>query len=144
MQQNLRSDCPINFALEVFGDKWSLLIIRDMIFSDKSTYNEFLESNEKIATNILSSRLKTLEERGIIQKHHDATRKTKTKSVYRLTSMGVSLIPLLVEVVLWSGEYLPENSSAQALIEKAQDDKLALIKALTSKYSNSIASTKLG
>jgi DNA-binding HxlR family transcriptional regulator len=132
MKHDLRSDCPVNFSLEVFGDKWSLLIVRDMIFSGKRTYNEFLESNEKIATNILSSRLKMLEEVGIIQKHRDPARKTKTKFVYLLTPMGFDLIPLFVEIILWGGRYLPEGSSAQAIIDKARRDKPAFIHELRS------------
>lgn len=130
MDQTCRSDCPINFAVEIFGDKWSLLIVRDMIFADKKTYNEFLESKEKIATNILSSRLKMLEERGIIRKDYDPSRKTKTKVVYRLTQEGLDLIPILVEIMLWSGRQRSTDEIAQALIEKAKRDKPALIKEL--------------
>jgi DNA-binding HxlR family transcriptional regulator len=130
MEHDFRSDCPINFALEIFGDKWSLLIVRDIIFSGKCTYNEFLDSKEKIATNILASRLKKLEEMGIIQKHHDPTRKTKTKVVYLLTPMGIDLTPLFVETLLWGGRYLPGQTSAQPLIEKAQRHKSAFIKEL--------------
>jgi DNA-binding HxlR family transcriptional regulator len=139
MNHDFRSDCPINFALEIFGDKWSLLVIRDMIFSGKTTYNEFLDSKEKIATNILSSRLKMLEEMGIIQKHRDPTRKTKTKFVYLLTPMGMDLIPMFVEIILWGGDYVSGISSARAVIEKARSDKSAFIKELRQKVELQLA-----
>lgn len=143
MNHEYRSDCPVNLAVEIFGDKWSLLIVRDMIFDDKSTYKEFLDSQEKIATNILSSRLKMLEEAGIIQKQSDPVRKTKTKSVYVLTPMGIDLIPLFVEIMLWSGqhrkEHVSQDSIAQDIIEKAHRNKQALITELRQKAAQRAA-----
>ena len=130
MEHVCRSDCPISFALEIFGDKWSLLIVRDIIFAEKNTYNEFLESDEKIATNILSSRLKMLEEVGIIEKQYDPTRKTRSKALYKLTQRGADLIPILVEIMLWSAKQHPVDEVAQAIIDKAKQDKTALIEEL--------------
>lgn len=130
-----RSDCPINFALEIFGDKWSLLIVRDIVFVGKNTYKQFLDSEENIATNILSTRLKTLEEMGIIQKHYDPTRKTKTKVVYGLTQRGAELIPILVEIMLWSAAQRPVDEIAQAHIDKARQDKAAFIEELRQRVS---------
>ncbi len=98
---NFRSNCPVNFGLEMFGDKWSLLIIRDMIFWGKRTYGEFLRSDEGIATNILASRLSQLEDSGILQKTPHSS--DKRSDVYSLTEKGMALIPLLVEIVAWSG-----------------------------------------
>jgi DNA-binding HxlR family transcriptional regulator len=136
-EYDLRSDCPVNFALEIFGDKWSLLIVRDMIFAGKVSYNEFLESEEKIATNILSSRLKMLEEMGIIKKQYDPNRKTKTKYIYELTSMGAGLIPLFVEIMLWSDHHHPEtNGPHKVVVEKARRDKQRLIDELCSNVKN--------
>jgi len=85
-----RSSCPISCTLELVGDKWSLLIIRDMVFFEKSTYNEFLDSAEKISTNILNDRLVTLTEKGIISYTGTAKRKK-----YKLTKLGHDLKPLL-------------------------------------------------
>jgi len=133
MEHVFRSDCPINFALEIFGDKWSLLIVRDIVFANKTTYSDFLESNEKIATNILSSRLKRLEETGIIEKRHDSTRKTKTKVTYGLTQRGAELIPVLIEIMLWSGKQREMDDEAQAIIDKAKQDKQVLISELRQK-----------
>lgn len=99
----LRSHCPINFGLEAFGDKWSLLILRDIIFRGKKTYGDFLKSEEGIATNILASRLATLEKDGILKKlvHPGDAR----KDLYVLTEKGLDLIPLLFEMILWSAKY---------------------------------------
>jgi DNA-binding HxlR family transcriptional regulator len=98
---NYRSNCPVNFGLEAFGDRWSLLIIRDIIFWGKKTYSDFLRSDEQIATNILASRLASLEESGILSKVPHAT--DRRKDVYQLTPKGLDLIPLMVEIISWSG-----------------------------------------
>src|SRR5437868_11918581 len=95
-KQHRRSDCPISVALETFGDTWSLLIVRDMIYFGKKTYGEFLESQEGIATNILASRLAQLEQKGILSKKPDAA--DKRKEVYSLTETGLDLIPILLEM----------------------------------------------
>lgn len=99
-----RSDCPVNFGLETFGDKWSLLIIRDIVFWGKKTYGDFLKSDEGIATNILAARLASLEEQEILLKMPHPT--DKRKDVYSLTEKGIELIPLLVEIVAWSGKLI--------------------------------------
>ncbi|MEW4490869.1 helix-turn-helix domain-containing protein [Thalassoglobus sp. JC818] len=112
----LRSHCPVNYALEMVGDRWALLILRDMVFRGRRTYGEFLASEEKIATNILSTRLRQLKERGILQQ-------AKRKGPYELTEKGLDLIPLLFEMVLWSSKYDPHSEAARIprlveLIEK--------------------------
>jgi len=101
-ESKLRSNCPVNFGLETFGDKWSLLIVRDIVFWGKKTYGDFLNSDEGIATNILASRLAHLEDNGIIRRERSPT--DKRKDVYSLTANGMELIPLLVEIVAWSGK----------------------------------------
>lgn len=107
-----RSNCPVNFGLETFGDKWSLLIIRDIVFWGKKTYGDFLKSDEGIATNILAARLASLEEEGIISKTpHPAD---KRKDIYSLTEKGLELIPLLIEIVAWSGKLIEWQSIAGA------------------------------
>lgn len=95
-----RSDCPVNFAVETLGDKWSLVILRDIIFWGKKTYGEFLRSDEKIATNILAGRLEYLESEGLISKSPDAT--DKRKDVYTLTERAIDLIPMFIEMIAWS------------------------------------------
>jgi DNA-binding HxlR family transcriptional regulator len=99
-QNELRSDCPLNFAIETIGDKWSLIILRDMIFWGKKTYREFLKSDEKIATNVLAGRLEFLEKVGFITKSPHAT--DRRKEVYSLTKKGLELVPVLIELIVWS------------------------------------------
>jgi DNA-binding HxlR family transcriptional regulator len=95
-----RSDCPVNFAVETIGDKWSLVILRDIIFHGKCTYGEFLRSDEKIATNILASRLEYLEKEGLISREpHETDKRTE---IYKITERGIELVPVLIEMVAWS------------------------------------------
>ncbi|UDF02385.1 helix-turn-helix domain-containing protein [Asticcacaulis sp. AND118] len=98
-----RSKCPINLLLEVVGDTWSLLIIRDLMFKGRSTYKAFLNAEEKIATNILADRLSKLEAAGLISKATDPD--DARKYIYRLTEKGADLAPVLVEMMLWSNKY---------------------------------------
>jgi DNA-binding HxlR family transcriptional regulator len=100
-----KSLCPINLSLEVFGDKWSLLIIRDMMFMGKRYFREFLQSEEKIATNILTTRLAMLEQEGIITKADDPDH--KLKFIYSLTKKGIDLLPIMAEIGAWGMKYQP-------------------------------------
>jgi DNA-binding HxlR family transcriptional regulator len=106
MNDNHRSGCPINLTLEVVGDKWSLLIIRDMIFGNRRHFRELLtKSEEGIASNILADRLKTLVERGIITKADDP--RHKQRAIYSLTEQGIELLPVLAQMAVWGRKYLP-------------------------------------
>ena len=98
-----RSDCPVNFAVEALGDKWSLVILRDMIFWGKKTYGEFLKSDEHIATNILADRLAYLEKEGLISKSPDPN--DKRKEIYRVTEKGIALVPMFIEMIAWSASH---------------------------------------
>lgn len=101
MSISFRSKCPINTALDLIGDKWSLLIMRDLVLNNKRTFKEFSNSDEKIATNILSNRLKMLEAQGIITKSKSL--EDKKVNIYSPTPIGMDLVPVLVEMALWSG-----------------------------------------
>lgn len=124
-----RSDCPISCSLDIFGDKWSLLIIRDMMFFNKSTYGEFLKSAEGIATNILASRLQGLEENKLIQKleHPDS----KAKVLYKLTQKAIDLLPIIVEIHLWAEKQFDIPADVKAMVAEAKKDKAAFIKTTT-------------
>ncbi len=122
-----RSDCPISNSLDVWGDKWSLLIIRDLIFNKKCTYKDFLNAEEGIATNILSARLASLEENEIIEKVDNPG--TKTRVYYKLTPKGIDLLPILIEVHLWAEKYFTVPSEIKARIKGAKTDKEGFIKA---------------
>jgi DNA-binding HxlR family transcriptional regulator len=101
-----RSYCPINLGLEVFGDTWTLLLLRDIMFGGKRRFREFLQSEEGISSNILADRLKRLVERGILTKEEDPTH--AQKAIYTLTGRGIALLPVLVQIGAWSRENLPE------------------------------------
>jgi len=120
-----RSDCPINFALETFGDRWSLLIIRDMVYFGKKSYGEFLASEEGMATNILASRLVQLEQRGLVVKQPDET--DKRKEVYFLTEKGLDLIPILLDLAGWGAQHDPHTAAPQAWIARVKADKAKLV-----------------
>ncbi len=106
MNDENRSGCPINLTLEVVGDKWSLLIIRDMIFGNRRHFRELLtKSEEGISSNILADRLKTLVGQGIISKVDDPTH--KQKGIYSLTEQGIALLPVLAQMAVWGLKYLP-------------------------------------
>lgn len=112
-KNKLRSHCPVNYGLEAFGDRWALLILRDIVFRGKRTYGEFLKSEEGFATNILASRLDHLIEVGILQR--EGYKMDGRKDIYSLTEKGLDLIPLLFEMVLWSAKY-DSRSEAKRII----------------------------
>lgn len=105
MDATHRSGCPINLSLEVFGDKWSLLILRDMIFGGKRHFRELLRSEEGISSNILADRMKSLVELGLLTKADDPTH--KQKAIYSLTEMAISLVPVFAHLGAWGRRWLP-------------------------------------
>ncbi len=110
-----RSGCPISAALEILGDAWSLLIVRDLMFRGRRTFNEFLTAGEGIASNILTDRLLRLEATGILTKRRD--KEDARRFVYRLTAKGIDLSPVLVELVQWSARY--EDTDAPPRVVRA-------------------------
>lgn len=106
-----RSNCPISSLLDIMGDKWSFLIIRDIMFGKKRTFGEFSSSSEKMASNILSDRLSKLEEAGIIYK--GKLPDNKKKNIYTLSPKGIELLPIIVEMILWSDRNLPDHIQEQ-------------------------------
>jgi DNA-binding HxlR family transcriptional regulator len=122
-----RSECPVSCSLDIWGDKWSLLIIRDLVFNKKCTYGDFLKSEEGIATNILASRLQVLEENEIIKRSEHP--ESKVKVLYKLTQKGIDLFPILVEIHLWAEKYFIIPADIKAKIKAAKKDKEAFIKA---------------
>ncbi|WP_347557854.1 helix-turn-helix domain-containing protein [Robbsia sp. KACC 23696] len=102
-KEDFRSHCAVNYGVEIFGDKWSLLIIRDIVFAGKKTYGEFLKSEEGIATNVLASRLSLLEEQGILARTPNPD--DGRKDFYTLTEKGLDLIPVVLNIALWSAKH---------------------------------------
>ena len=102
-----RSECPISYTLDFVGDKWSLLVIRDLMFKTKISYGEFLSSSEGISTNILADRLSRLTNNGVISKTVDPD--DRKRKIYALTAKGRDLGPMLVEMILWGSKHDPES-----------------------------------
>ena len=126
-----RSNCIVSCSLDEWGDKWSLLIVRDLMFKKECTYGDFLKSDEKISTNILAARLLALEENKIIEKldHPDS----KAKVLYKLTSKGIDLLPIMIEINLWAEKYYPVPDERKALLKEVKKDRVAFIKDWTKK-----------
>lgn len=114
-----RSGCPLNASVEMLGDRWSLLILRDMMLRGFRSYKQFLESAEGIATNILADRLRKLEACGIIATEADPS--DGRKRIYVLTRKGIDLAPVLTEMVLWAAHH--ESTENRALIREMQKNK---------------------
>jgi DNA-binding HxlR family transcriptional regulator len=121
-----RSDCPINFALELFGDPWSLLIVRDIVYFGKKTFGEFLASDEGMATNILASRLAHLERQSILTKAPSES--DRRKDEYSLTEKGLDLIPVLVDMADWSADYDPQTGAPADWIALMRADRENMIR----------------
>lgn len=115
-----RSGCPISVSLEILGDRWSLLIIRDLMVRGYRTFREFHESGEGIATNVLADRLSRLEKAGIIQGEADPTDQRRVH--YRLTEKGVGLAPVLLELMIWGARY-EQTSAPCALVEHFEQNR---------------------
>ena len=109
LRTNHRSECVINQTVEMLGDQWTLLVIRDIIFVNRRHFRELLtKSMEGIASNILADRLRRLVQQGIITRSDDPTH--KQKAIYSLTEKGIALVPLLLEMAAWGHEYLPDST----------------------------------
>jgi DNA-binding HxlR family transcriptional regulator len=124
-ESDQRSGCPINLSLEVLGDKWSLIVVRDMIFGNRRHFRELLtRSEEGIASNILADRLKRLVEQGIVTKADDPSH--KQKAIYSLTEQGIELLPILAHMAAWGRKYLPvtEELSIRAQLLEEGGPKL--------------------
>jgi DNA-binding HxlR family transcriptional regulator len=126
MASSEKSACPINLALEVFGDRWSLLIVRDMMFAGKRHFREFLQSEEGISSNILTERLGKLVEYGVLSKADDPTH--KQKAIYSLTPMGIDLLPVVAQIGIWGRKYRPVTEESGAPAEALEKGGAALQK----------------
>ena len=129
-----RSGCPLNASVEILGDRWSLLIIRDMMLRGFRSYKEFLESYEGIATNILANRLRNLIGHGIITTERDPS--DGRKLIYSLTAKGIDLAPVLTEMVLWAAGH--EDTGNQALVRQIQKDKEQFLAVVRQRWAEQI------
>ena len=142
METKFRCNCPFTSALDVIGDKWMLVIVKQMLTEDKQTFKDFTESDEAIATNILSTKLKLLEEMGIIIKTQRPD--NKKTNLYLLTDKGLALTPILVELAIWSDKNLRDihptivNGESMEFLRK---DKVAFASTLEKNYREKLAAS---
>ena len=116
------------FALDTFGDRWSLVIVRDLIFRGGETYGDFLGQAEQIATNVLADRLRYLEADGVIHKFRDPD--NRRRNIYRLTEKGLALAPIILEMVQWSAKYDTNTDVTEKLLKKIRIDRDGFLKEL--------------
>jgi DNA-binding HxlR family transcriptional regulator len=142
MRQDFRCNCPFTSALDVLGDKWILVIVKQMLIEGKETFKDFTDSEEAIATNILSAKLKFLEEVGLILKTQRPD--NKKTNLYLLTEKGLSLTPILIELAAWSDKNLrdihPTIVNGEAM-ELLRTDKAAFANMFEKKYREKLATT---
>jgi DNA-binding HxlR family transcriptional regulator len=123
-RRNRNPRCAVNVAIEVVGDPWSLLVVRDIVFYGKHTFREFLASDERITTSVLADRLASLVEQGILTKHRLPTDRRQAR--YELTEKGLALIPVLVELGNWGVRYGPDVTPHSAWAREASDNPARL------------------
>ena len=133
-----RSGCPLNASVEMLGDRWSLLIIRDMLLLGSRTFKDLLNSYERPATNILTDRLRRLEAYGIITPQKDPA--DGRKLFYLLTPKGIDLAPVLTEMVLWAAAH--EKTENETLVRQMKKDKEGFIAACRDRYLDSLRPRK--
>lgn len=118
-----RSYCPISLSLEIFGDSWTLLVLRDMMFAGKRHFRELLQSDEQISTNILADRLSRLVEHGLLTKADDPSH--KQKAIYSLTEKAIQLLPVIVQIGAWGSRWVPDakklDPEARKIIRELQE-----------------------
>jgi DNA-binding HxlR family transcriptional regulator len=130
----LRSRCPVSLALDLVGDRWSLLIVRDLMFAGKRHFRELLQSEEGISSNILAERLKRLVEAGILSKSEDPTH--SQKAIYSLTPAGIDLLPVVAQLGIWGRKHMPvtdESAADAARLESGGPKLLQSMKAQLAK-----------
>ncbi|MBO6519201.1 MAG: helix-turn-helix transcriptional regulator [Rhodospirillales bacterium] len=118
--------CPVAHGLDTFGDRWTLLVLRDMILHGKRRYGELLEAEEGIATNILADRLKHLEAEGLITRVRDP--QNRRSYLYGLTEKGLSLMPVIFEIIKWSAAHFPLTATRKRLLQRINEDSAGLIR----------------
>lgn len=144
MEKKFRSSCIIASALDIIGDKWSLVIVRDMLMHKKKTFKEFVNSEEGVATNLLSSRLKLLESVFVITKGKLIG--NRKENIYLLTEKGINLAPLIMELVLWSDRYVRDYNPEMNEFEAEKINKKLFVESIQNGYREflrEIESTKL-
>jgi DNA-binding HxlR family transcriptional regulator len=133
-----RSHCPVSFALDLFGDRWTLLVIRDLMLRGKKTYSEFLASEEGIATNVLADRLGWLEAHGIVKRSRDP--RERRRVIYELTPKGIDLLPIVIEMITWSAKHDPKTAAPPAFVRRVTEDRATVMRDIIASLGRGIES----
>ncbi|MFY0594718.1 winged helix-turn-helix transcriptional regulator [Roseivirga sp.] len=143
MNQEFRCDCPVTSAIDILGDKWVLIIIKQMLIERMETFKDFTDSDEAISTSILTLKLKCLESYGLVErKNHPTNKKTK---LYHLTEKGLSLAPVVVDLAIWSDQNLREFNPIMRQtdeLEFMKSNREGAINALKKNYKEKLAKTQ--
>jgi len=123
-----KTGCPIAFGVDLFGDRWTLLVLRDLLVFRKRHYGEFLASDEGIATNVLADRLQRLEAVGVVERRKDPRQRNRV--IYRPTQKGKDLVPVLLEIVRWSGKHDPGTAAPAEFLERLERDRDGMVQEL--------------
>ena len=134
MKESPRSHCPIAFALDIFGDRWTLLVLRDILFRGKTRYKEFLTSGEGVATNVLAERLRRLEKEGLVTK--SGTPGEGRQFIYHPTAKALDLLPVLVEISCWSAKYDPLTAAPPAVIRRIRENREKFIRDIRQQFAS--------
>ncbi len=129
-----RSDCPISNVLDFVGDKWSFLILRDLMFFGKQSFSELQSSDEKMATNILSSRLENLEKDGLVVKRVNPS--DKRKKIYTLTSKAQDMLPILLEMMIWSDKHDPNTNASPEVMDRVKNHREEFVDQVMRQFGN--------
>ena len=127
------SGCPVVFFADAFGDKWSLLILRDLFFAGRRHYNDFLGAGEGIATNILADRLSKLEQLGLLKKETDPQNRRQT--IYSPTAKALDLVPLFAEIILWSARHDDRTEVPPKLLQRLKTEREAVIAEIRGQFA---------
>jgi DNA-binding HxlR family transcriptional regulator len=142
MPSDSLSRCPISFTLDHIGDRWSLLILRDILFSDKQYYDEFAASPEGISTNILANRLKQLESSDMITRRQDED--NRRRFVYRPTEKALDLLPVIIEMIRWGARHDPDSAAPPEVTAGIRKDAEGFARAVRAKFPGTRADVRAG
>ena len=130
--EQCRSDCPIAYALDFVGDKWTLLVLRDLMLAHKRHFQEFLGSKEQIASNILASRLKLLKRTGLVTRADDPEHGRRV--IYTPTAKALELLPTMLELLHWGAKYAPRNGAPAEIMRRSKKDRAAFVAEIRARH----------
>jgi len=131
-----RSDCPLNISLEIFGDRWTLLVVRDLMLKGRTRFGELLDGGEGIASNILTDRLAKLEQHGLVERRRDPA--DARRLTYRLTQRGIDLAPVLFEMILWAAQH-EETAAPPEEVKAMRQDRAGYLAAIRRAWADTAA-----